>query len=243
MTMSRPQQLSLQVMLDDSATFDNFHVTPANAQVFDYLGDVEELAQFTFLWGATGAGCSHLLQALCHRCDEETGGTFYFPLQLHAQFPVEILEGLEALSLVCLDGIEQIVGQPAWELALFSLFNRLRDSGTRLLVAGKSAPRQLQVHLPDLMSRLQLGIVFQVHELSDEEKIQAMQKRARIRGMELSEDVAHYVLQRAERSSSGLFELLERLDEHSLQRQRKITIPLVRELLSVAPPTTQNGTL
>jgi DnaA family protein len=54
--------------------------------------------------------------------------------------------------------------------------------------------------------------------------------------MDLSEEVAHYVLQRTERSSKGLFSLLERLDEHSLRTQRRITIPLVREVF-------QNDTL
>lgn len=233
--MFRPRQLSLQVMLDDAATFDNFHVTAANAQALDYLRDATHLAQFTWLWGAPGAGCSHLLQALCQQ-EGHARGTLYMPLQMLAQFHPEMLEGLEALDLVCLDDVEHIAGNADWELALFSLFNRLRDSGTRLLIAGRSAPRKLQVQLPDLLSRLQLGLVFQVHELTDEEKIQALQKRARLRGMDLSEEVAHYFLQRTERSSKGLFSLLERLDEHSLRTQRRITIPLVREVL-------QNDTL
>jgi DnaA family protein len=233
--MLRPRQLSLQIMLDDAATFDNFHVTAANAQALDYLRDATHLAQFTWLWGVPGAGCSHLLQALCQQ-EGNAGGILYMPLQMHAQFHPEMLEGLEALDMVCLDDVEHIAGNADWELALFSLFNRLRDSGTRLLIAGRSAPRQLQVQLPDLLSRLQLGLVFQVHELTDEDKIQALQKRARLRGMDLSDEVAHYVLQRTERSSKGLFSLLERLDEHSLRSQRRITIPLVREVF-------QNDTL
>ena len=64
-----------------------------------------------------------------------------------------------------------------------------------------------------------------VHALGQDKRASA-----RLRGMELSAEVAHYVLQRTERSSKGLFALLERLDEHSLQTQRRITIPLVREV-------------
>jgi len=232
--MSRPRQLSLQIMLDDAATFDNFHVTLANAPVLDYLSNVPDMAQFTVLWGAPGAGRSHLLQALCQQGD--ASASLYMPLRMKAQFEPAILEGLETLQLVCLDDLDEVLGDADWELALFSLFNRLRDSGTRLLVAGSSAPRFLPVQLPDLLSRLQSGVVFQVHALSDEDKIKALQKRARLRGMELADDVAQYLLQRVERSSHGLFALLERLDEHSLQTQRRITIPFVREVL-------QNDTL
>jgi len=239
--VTAPRQLSLQIMLDDAATFDNFHLTPANAQVYGYLRNSSAIAQFTWLWGAPGAGCSHLLQALCQLSDEPstagtTGSALYIPLQMHEQLHPGILEGLEGLTQVCLDDIELVLGKADWELALFSLFNRLRESGTQLLIAGKSAPRHLAVNLPDLLSRLQLGVVFQVHELTDEDKVQALQKRARLRGMELSEEVAHYLLQRTERSSTGLFGLLERLDKHSLQTQRRITIPLVREVF-------QNDTL
>ncbi|MEY3666951.1 MAG: hypothetical protein RL572_491, partial [Pseudomonadota bacterium] len=65
--MLQPRQLALQIALDDAATFDNFHVTAANRALVNYLQEPAALAQFTWLWGTPGAGCSHLLQAMCQQ--------------------------------------------------------------------------------------------------------------------------------------------------------------------------------
>jgi DnaA family protein len=239
--MLQPRQLALQITLDDSATFDNFHVTSANLALLNYLRDPAGPARFTWLWGAPGAGCSHLLQAMCQQpvaTDHVSpwAASFYVPLRLHADWHPDILLGLESLQLVCLDDVDAIAGLADWEEALFHLFNRLRESGTRLLVAARTAPREAAFVLPDLLSRLQSGVVFQVHEPDDEDKLHALCKRAGRRGLELSEDVARYILQRTERGNTELFALLERLDSLSLQRQRRVSIALVRDLL-------QNDTL
>ena len=227
------RQIALQLSLEDSATFENFLVIDANQQVVDYLRAQASagLDQFVFLWGPSGAGCSHLLQSVCHNFDGRNAASFYLPLRQFREYSPEIFDGLENFSLVCLDDLEAIAGHPDWELGLFSLFNRLRESGTRLLVAARCGPRELQVQLPDLLSRLQLGIVFHVQGLNDEEKRKALQLRASLRGIALSDEVISYVLQRNERSMQGLFDLLERLDQYSLQSQRRITVPLLRELM------------
>lgn len=227
------RQLALQIGLEDSATFDNFFVIDSNRQAVDYLvaDSSNRLDQFVFLWGVQGAGCSHLLQAVCHNFDARDGASFYLPLAQFRDYSPEIFEGLESLSLVCLDDLEAIAGHREWELGLFSLFNRLRESGTRLLVAARCGPRELEVQLPDLLSRLQSGVVFQIQGLNDEDKREALQLRATLRGIALSDEVIRYVLQRNDRSMHALFALLERLDQHSLQSQRRITVPLLRELM------------
>ncbi|RML27489.1 Regulatory inactivation of DnaA Hda protein, partial [Pseudomonas syringae pv. maculicola] len=43
--------------------------------------------------------------------------------------------------------------------------------------------------------------------------------------------VGHFILTRGTRSMSALFELLERLDQASLQEKRKLTIPFLKETL------------
>ncbi len=239
--MLQPRQLALQITLDDAATFDNFHVTNANRALLNYLQEPAALAHCTWLWGAPGAGCSHLLQAVCQQdaadhSAQPWAASFYVPLRHHADWHPDILLGLETLQLICLDDVDAIAGLPDWEEALFHLFNRLRDSGSRLLVAARTAPREAAFVLPDLLSRLQSGVVFQVHEPADDDKCQALRMRAERRGLELSEEVARYILQRTARSNTELFALLERLDTHSLQRQRRISVALVRDLL-------QNNTL
>jgi len=233
-----PQQLSLGVSLNDDATFENFYAPTetTNAQILSALQQQIENANepFIFLWGAPGSGLTHLLQGACHYADT-LGKTFqYFPLRdLAGYAPEELFSGLETLDLIVLDALDEVINRPEWEIALFNLFNRLRDAGKLLVVAAVHGPQELAVGLPDLKSRLQWGAIFHVHTLDDEQKQAALQFRARARGLELSDEVAAFIIQRLPRDMNELFWQLNRLDHASLAEQRKLTIPFVKKILGL----------
>lgn len=231
----RPIQLPLGVRLRDDATFANYY-PGANAAALGYVerlceADAGWAESLIYLWGGAGVGRTHLLQAACLRFEQLGEPAVYLPLaELVAHGPI-MLDNLEQFELVCLDDLDAVAGLSDWEEALFHLFNRLRDSGRRLLLAASSSPRELPVKLADLQSRLTLALVFQLQSLSDEDKLRALQLRASRRGLHLSDEVGRFILTRGERSMSALFELLERLDQASLQAQRKLTIPFLKEIL------------
>jgi len=135
------------------------------------------------------------------------------------------------MSLVCLDDVQALTGHDEQEEALFHLYNRIRESGGRLLVAANASPAGLAPRLPDLRSRLLWGPVFHLHRLDDAGRLAALQLRADRRGFQLNNDVGTYLLHRHPRDMAKLFELLEQLDHASLTAQRRLTIPFVRSLL------------
>lgn len=231
--MSRaPAQLPLGVGLRDDATFESF-LPAGNAGLLDRLSrqlDVDG-EPFVYLWGAPGSGRSHLLQAACHAATDRDLRALYLPLQELGHFPPLMLEDIERLDLVAIDDMDSVIGRKRWEEGLFHAFNRLRDAGKRLLVSAAAAPRQLPVQLPDLASRLTWGVTFHLQLLDDSERLQAMQLRARIRGMQLPDEVARYILHRGSRRLDDLFEELAVLDRASLSAQRKLTIPFVKQAL------------
>jgi DnaA family protein len=156
------------------------------------------------------------------------------PLDKRAYFVPEVLDGMEQLSLVCIDNIEGIAGDPQWEAAVFHLYNRILETGrTRLFITGDRPPRQLNLSLADLASRLDWGQIYRLQPLSDEEKLQALQLRAKLRGFELPEDVCRFLLKRLDREMLTLFMTLDQLDHASITAQRKLTIPFVKEILSL----------
>ncbi|MGY0217775.1 DnaA inactivator Hda [Endozoicomonadaceae bacterium StTr2] len=233
--MNLPLQLSLSVQLRDDATFENFYPGSnlAVLGVLDLESHPEELAgeNAVFLYGAEGVGCSHLLQAACHKADKLQLRSIYLPMDDVVSFTPRMLDGMEELNLVCIDNVQAAAGLKEWEEALFDLYNRLRESGTRLLMAADNAPRNLNLTLPDLQSRLSWGLVFQVAPLTDDEKLKALQLRAHFRGLELSEEVGRYIIARSQREMSQLFGVLQKLDSASLRAKRKITIPFVKSVM------------
>lgn len=225
------QQLPLLVQLRDDATLDNFFATAATAALIEAVRRQSEGSgeSVVFLHGGRGSGKSHLLQGACHLAGDSA---LYLPLrELAVYAPEEVLAGVETLGLVALDDLDVVMGREAWEHALFGLYNRAREWGCRMLISASGAPRVLDVDLADLRSRLSWGVVYQLPSASDEDKLSILQFRAARRGLNLSDDVASFIVNRASRDLEQLLALLERLDRASLARQRALSIPFVKQTL------------
>ena len=227
-----PHQLSLSVHLDDSATFDNFYPgeLSANTYVIDALKAAEQ--DLFYLWGNTGAGRSHLLQACCHWFSQQS---LYLPLKDFMQEnPADVLAGLEHMAVVILDDLNQVVERPDWSEQLFYLYNRIQDKKGVLVVSADRPPTAMETPLADLKSRLSAMHVFKIEALTDGSKAKALIHRAGRRGLDMPENVAQYLLAHYSRDMSDQIRLLDQLDQASLQAQRKLTIPLVREVVQTA---------
>jgi DnaA family protein len=126
------------------------------------------------------------------------------------------------------DDVERL--DDASQIDLFNAINEARQSGGTLLVAGNAPPAQLPLRA-DLRTRLAWGLVYQVKPLTDEERSVFLRAEAGRRGMHLADDVISYLLTRMRRDLRSLTAVLDRLDRASLEKQRPITLPLVRETL------------
>lgn len=227
------QQLSLDVTLKDEATFLNFYAKGNEAAV-GALAEVIHAPSDSviYLWGDAGVGRSHLLQAVAHEFSSQRKPLMYLPLKDHAFFSPSILDGMEQLDLIAIDDIDCVGGDAIWEEALFHLYNRIKQTSAKLLVTANASPRNVDVKLADLRSRLSHSLVFHLHALDDDKKMAALQMRANNRGLHMSIEVAEFLLKRLPRDMNALFSVLDVLDKASIQAQRRLTIPFVRQVLS-----------
>ncbi len=223
-------QLPLGIELKPSVDFNSF-IAGQNTEALTRLRGEQE--PFVYLWGTPGCGKSHLLQAACGQASQTGRQCAYVPLAEIADFEPVLLEGLETLDLVCLDDLERLAGDQAWELALFNLFNLLREQNVQLLVSANAPPAQLPVKLRDLASRLTWGPCYQIFSLDDNGRLELLMRNAEQRGLELSPETASFLLQRIPRDIHSLTRQVEKLDQASLVAQRKLTIPFVRKVLEL----------
>ena len=232
-SMLQSTQLPLNLHLRDDAIFESY-VQGSNEQVLHHLQTLvsgNPIESYIYCYGDRAVGQSHLLQACCHALSLSGEPTFYLPLEYHNEISPDILTGLEAYALVCIDDIHQVTGIHAWEEALFHFFNRIRDAHGSLLVSANVAPRQLNCGLPDLKTRLASGLALQIHDLTDAEKMHALKMRARNRGLVLSDEVIQYLMRHYSRNMGDLFSALDKLDRASLAAKRKITVPFLKMVL------------
>ena len=201
---SLPRQIALDLGHTPKPTLDNFIAT-GNENLIAVLKDIQSRWQhpkdtstlstdskMIHLWGASGSGRTHLLSALQIQATE-LGINAY--LLNHDSSMDEwracadtLIENNQAPGLLCVDDIDHL--SEFAQGALFRLHNLIREASHQHLITTSLAPSSnLQIR-EDLKTRLVWGLVFQMHALSDAEKLQALQQAATERGLQISSEVA-----------------------------------------------------
>jgi DnaA family protein len=226
-------QLALDIRLAEYAVFDSFFVGPNGGAVHHLREATSGTTQgVTWLWGLSGSGRSHLLQACVSDAAESGRASLYLPLSDGLGLAPEMLQDMGKDRLVCIDDIDTVAGDPEWERALFMLYEESRQSLGTVVAAGAGPPGGTGFALDDLKSRLSSGATFRLGPLNETEMLGALQLRAHWRGLELPDRTGRYLLTRAERSAANLFAVLDRLVEESLNLQKRLTVPFVRQTIA-----------
>ena len=227
-----PTQIPLGIGLRDSSVFASFW-PGRNRPVIDTLLSLATHQPPTCVWlhGASGLGKTNLLQALCARAGERGESAAYLPVTEARSMGTEVLNGLGQLALVCLDDVEPVLGDSDWEHALFRLHQELDEQRGRLVLSATKPPAALPIKLRDLASRFNGGLVLTLQPLDDREQLEVLQLRAQLRGFDLPEDTAQFLIRRLPRDMATLCGFLDRLDRASLIAQRRLTVPFVKQVL------------
>jgi len=227
------QQLPLGVQLEVSSRFETFRAG-VNLAAIEELCSLGKAAGQPPLWlaGPEGSGKTHLLQAACVRLSERGTPATYLPLRRHEEFAAGLLSGCELLGAVFLDDVDIVAGIPDWESALFTLHNELQEHGGRLVASSRQPPTALTWALPDLRSRFAASSVHVLKPLAEAEQPEALVARAAARGLVLPPETLAYLLRHAPRDFGRLCRLLDEMDAASLASQRRLTVPLVKQVLA-----------
>ena len=228
--MSNPKQLTFPWNKENKSSFDSFYTTKLNKQLLFLLKD-EALKDDLLIYGAKDSGKTYLLQALCNQFNNQGKSSFFLPMRQAIELSVDILDSLENIELVCIDGIESLVGNKAWEIGLFNLINRSFNSNNRLIFTSAKNIDGMNFELKDLDSRLRKIQSHELHSLADDDILYALKHIANLRCIELGSKEAQYLLTYADRNISDLVKILESLDQLSMEMKRKITIPLIKEVI------------
>lgn len=215
------KQLVLDIRLDAPPSLENF-VPGANQALLAALAEAARSpGQHLYLWGAPGSGRSHLLQAACAAASQASRHAVYcgagdLPL---ADVPCSVL---------AVDDVDTL--NPEQQIALFNAFNRAGPQGRTLLLAGNAAPLGLALR-EDLRTRIGQTLAFHVQALDDQARSAILTSQAARRGLRLEDEVIAYLLRHGRRDVPSLLEVLNSLDQASLEHKRPITLPLLRQMM------------
>lgn len=226
------EQLTFELADPPPASFATFVAGP-NAEAVDALARFarhESVETSIVLWGARGAGRTHLLKAAVAAATA-------------AGRDARFLESPDAIgdgeppddALVAIDDVDAADAHAQGRL--FTLFNTLAARRGQLVVAANEPPARLPFR-DDVRTRLGWGLVFELRPLADAEKPAALAAFARARGFALSDEAIDYLLAHGRRDMASLVRTLTALDRDSLATKRAITVPFIRDWLQRELPHT-----
>lgn len=216
------KQLILDLETAAAPSLANFAIGP-NHELLHALQQFEDGTSgehFLYLWGAAATGKSHLLQALAQQ-----PGTRYISASTAKARHLLYEPGT---TLYLLDDCERL--NPERQIDAFALFNQIRENAGFLVSSAQMPPATLPVR-EDLRTRMGWGLIYQLHALTDADKIHALQQIAVTRGCNLSPAVLPWLITHYRRDMRSLTAVLDALGHYSIQTQRPMTLPLLRELL------------
>ena len=227
MQVKSGSQLPLNLNVDSENRFQNFLEFDNESEV---VRELKGEFSIVYLWGATGSGRTHLLQAVSYEAYIKQESSIFLPLKEAGRYSPEILSGIEGVDVVCLDDIQAIAKDLPWEEAIFRLYNYSQETNCKLVISADRAPQKLPMNLADLKSRLCSFPVFMLHSPDEKAQLEILRYRAKLRGVKLENDVLKFISKNMRRGLNEIIDLLDKLDTASKIEKRKITIPLIKKV-------------
>ena len=249
MTTAIPQ-LILTFPLDPVCTFSNLVVGEGNRRATEAvraLGEesasLMQSATGLILTGEEGTGKTHLLQAAVHQqrvLAGEASAIYLDSTALHEQLREskeqdlsQFLDRYEPCQLVAVDNLEKLESNPILQEGVLYLFNRMRSSGGRMLVAGRKSPQLLEGLRPDLRSRLLWGVLIPIDPPEDEILGAILMKMVHDRQVRCAPELLKFLQLRLPRRIPDYAVALDRLNQASLGLKRPLTVPLAKDVLGL----------
>ncbi len=189
-------------------TFDNFVVGPSNRLAHASCIAISQSPGNTynplFLYGSSGLGKTHLLHAVCCETRNRFNGAVIQFLSCE-DFVNRFIHAIEQGNLagfqsqfrtvdtLVIDDVQFLSEREQSQTEFFHTFNALYNSGKQILLSADCAPNEIPSLEQRLISRFSWGLVARVDPPTYETRAAIVQKKAHLRGLEISEEISEYI--------------------------------------------------
>ncbi|MHC8507937.1 MAG: chromosomal replication initiator protein DnaA [Rhodospirillales bacterium] len=236
--------------LDPRATFDNFVVGKPNEFAYAAARRVAEAmaesskAPFNplFLYGGVGLGKTHLMHAVAWhiRRQAENCNVIYLSAEkfmyrfiraLREQNTVDFKEQFRSVDVLMIDDVQFISGKDSTQEEFFHTFNALVDQGRQIVISADKSPSDLEGMEERLISRLNCGLVADIHGTTYELRLGILQSKAEHMGVTMPSQVLEFIAHKVTANVRELEGGLNRVVAHAQLVGRPITIETTQEVL------------
>lgn len=228
-------------------TFDNFVVGPSNrlahascVAVSNSLGDTYNPL---FIYGNSGLGKTHLLHAVCIEAKNryENAAIEFLSCEEFVNKFIQAIESgnsagfqnqFRTVDLMVIDDIQFLSDREQSQEEFFHTFNALYNNGKQIILSADSPPSDIPSLEERLISRFNWGLVARIDPPSHDTRVAIVMKKAKIRGMEISEEIADYIARKVRANIRELEGALTRLYAFSLTAGKPMSMELAAAALA-----------
>jgi len=189
-------------------TFDNFVVGPSNrlahASCFAVSQSPGNTYNPLFIYGNSGLGKTHLLHAVCFEAQRKSNGAVIQFLSCEDfvnRFIRAIEEGnlsgfqsqFRTVDMLVIDDVQFLREREHSQEEFFHTFNALYNNGKQIILSADSPPGKIPSLEARLISRFNWGLVTRIDPPSYETRVAIVQKKAHLRGLNISDEIAEYI--------------------------------------------------
>ncbi|MDV7340753.1 chromosomal replication initiator protein DnaA [Terasakiella sp. A23] len=232
--------------LDPRYTFDGFVVGKPNEFAHAAAKRVAEadVPPFNplFMYGGVGLGKTHLMHAIAHHMREVHPNRtvvylsaekfmYRFIRALREQKTVDFKEQFRSVDMLLIDDVQFIAGKDSTQEELFHTFNALVDQGRQIVLSADKSPSDIEGLEDRLKSRLNHGLVADLHATTYELRLGILLSKAEQLGVELPTKVTEFLAHKIASNVRELEGALNRVVAHSQLVGRPITLETSQEVL------------
>ncbi len=248
---ARPDTSMSAVKLHPDYTFDNFVVGPCNRLAHASCVAVSHSPGTTynplFLYGNVGLGKTHLLHAVCHEALRQRPSISVQFLSCESfvnRFIAAIEQGtiadfqraLRTVDLLIIDDIQFLREREQSQEEFFHTFNALYNNHKQIILTSDSAPSDLAKLEERLISRFKWGLVTRLDAPGYETRVAIVQKKAGLRGLQLSEEIAQFIARQVHANIRELEGALTILYATAATANEPLTLPMAQQALGHQQP-------
>jgi chromosomal replication initiator protein len=244
----RQKQGSINAQLSERYTFDNFVIGKSNELAAAAAHAVSQapgrVYNPLFLYGDTGLGKTHLMQAVAHTVMERQPdiritfiGTEQFTNEMigsiRERTTQEFRRRYRETDLLLVDDVQFLKGKESTQEEFFHTFNALYEAGRQIILTSDRPPSEIPGLEARLVSRFQWGMVADI-ELPDlEHRIAILRNKALIDHLEMTipEDVIRFIAEHVRSNVRELEGSIIKLLAYASLKHREITVDVAREAL------------
>jgi len=225
-TFANAQQIPFDLGSRHAFGRDDFQIGKSNAAAVGWIDRWPDWpAPVMILQGPAASGKSHLAAVW----QEKSSAKVINPEMLITKQAEELFALGDALAI---DSLDPWLGDREAETALFHLYNMLKEEQKTMMITMRMSPSMADFVIPDLASRFRAAPSVSIHAPDDMLLASVLIKLFSDRQLSVSNDVISYLLPRMERSFAAARDIVKRADHKALSQKRRISVPLMRKVLS-----------